>query len=51
MIIFYNYSFIISAGMAPAVVNCGDYPDVCEAFEVYQYPTVKYRYGMVKCIQ
>ena len=32
--------------MAVAVVNCGDYTDVCEAFSIHQFPTIKYRLGI-----
>ena len=32
--------------MAVAVVNCGKYTDVCEAFSIHQFPTIKYRLGI-----
>ena len=32
--------------MAVAVVNCGKYTDVCEAFSIHQFQTIKYRLGI-----
>ena len=37
---------LLIAGMAVAVVNCGKYTDVCEAFSIHQFPTIKHRLGI-----
>ncbi len=37
---------LLIAGMAVAVMNCGEYTDVCEAFSIHQFPTIKHRLGI-----
>ena len=34
---------LLTGGMPMAIVNCLQYPDVCEIFDINRYPTVMYR--------
>ena len=37
-------SFIILANMNISLVNCAEYPDLCDLFNVTVFPTIKFRY-------